>query len=984
MIRVTGQKIFLLSLGVLASSCDCGGTPPGPGDDNRAPNVVAVESVALFPGDSTALLIEAAHDADGDALRCTWQVSPALAGVTMPDGCVDPMIAIDRAVYEGGPAAAQLTITLEVSDGKTTVAREIAVTVLDERGGDVANTSSWEGRGYQEAGARHGHCGAPGRSCKDIEDAMANLRARIAGGDEAEPLLRLATSGTAYLRDSTLLLDDDASDTGVVLSLECGFDPVSWDKVSDTWFHTPIRFTGEEGVRITASGVRLEGCDIQAAEALQPMATRTAVHVIDAASEIRDNRLHGAPPTLQAAPELAAGLYIEFEDIDSELVSVVEGNTIQGGTASTMTVGLHIAGGVPQVVGNSILGGRASIVMGAAIRAREGGATRAEIAGNMLIEGGTATQVAYGLYLAGGDLWAHDNEEILGCGIACNEGGYVGILVGAPMAAFSTPIIERNSARGVVGQFTPHQAVGLVASSPAISRDNFYRGGQAGLATGGLLAAPLRSVGDRFEGGKGLDLDPVSLADGTAVGIDLDAQGVTLDGSTVVGTSPSGASTLVAVGVRFSDNATLQVTAGSIDSGPATERAIGIQLSGASSHLLLDATTVVAGDVAGASGTTSTGILHDAGTLVCTDAVVQSGQAETTAGLHIRGNGLLTMNGGQVQGGTCAGSTGSSRGVWMEGAAISVRLSNLDVRGGDGCQRSYGLLGDVEMFRLSLHDSIIAGGQASQLAAGVYLAGGCRYCRLERNLLQAGGRTDPPTNLAVGLWIRADENVPMLEQSTFVIANRILGGNASVSQGLELAGNAGDDVVLLHNLIAGAGLASGISVAVNLSGDATVASAHAGLFVGNIIDAGAGATSLGYMETCSASGGLHRVEPFYSFNNAFWPAIDGVGAEPTAYVHRAPGADCSAAVDLTAVAAVNQLAYYGSGSTNRASVDVDPLFEADGYHLQPGSPLKDASRMSDQYWPFAAATDPEDMLDIDGTARPCGAEYDIGVHELCP
>jgi len=1004
--RAAAAVAFLCAFLTLASGCDCGGTTPNSGDGgtgdgghgagdggggdatsgNQPPVVIRHATVALYPGDSAPLLVEPMRDAEGDALTCSWSASPTMTGIELPTGCADPEIAVDRGHYEDGPADQTFTLTLNVSDGVNARDLEIQVTVLDERGGDVANTSVWEGIGYIESGARHGFCGAAGRACQSVEDATANLRDRIAGGSNVAPLLRLATTGTSYQRDTTLRLDDDAGNSGVALSLECGFDPTTWDKVSGAWTHTPIRFRSAVGVEITASGVRLEGCDIQGAEQLQVEVTRTAVHVIDAATEIVDNVLVGAPEALLDPPEVAAGLIIEFEDVDTALGSVVRGNTLEGGLALQAVIGTTIKGGVATVTGNRIRAGRSPWSMGLTLDLREGSVERSEVADNPLIAGGPGT-TGFGLLWMRGDLWLHDNPLIAGCASGCLGGRYGGLGLMGSAETFSVPLLERNVVHGVIGQFDAVEAVALMLQNSVVSRASEYRGGRAAITRGAAIDADLRSERDLFEGGVAFDRDQADPDDGVATGMTFRSGNIELSDGVVRGAPAATPASPVAIGASVNHDVVLSLSGSRVESGPAVDRAIGVDASNTAIHLTLESSAVVGGDTSSGAGSTSVGLLFSNGLLDWTDASATSGHAASSTGLILVDDGTINIDGGEVRGGDCSDATGNSRGIWMRGDSSLTRLTGLEVRAGNGCRSSTGLLLGGNVQWLFLRDSDVAGGAANLLSAGVFGGDHCRSCRIERNVIAGGGSVEAATPLSVGLRLSGDGTVAALANSTFVVANRIRGGSATISHGLNIAGDAGDDVVVLHNIIDGGGLAAtsgAISGAVVLAGDPAVANAQAGMFVGNVINAGVSETSYGFFESCSMTGGLHRAEPHYAFNSAFWPAIDGSGADPTGYVRKAPAADCAAATDVTTIAVVNGLAYYGSSSASRASLDSDPLFAADGYHLQASSPLTDRSLMSDSYWPFTTANPAEPMLDVDGVARPCTGQYDIGVDEVCP
>lgn len=984
---------------VVTAACDCGGTPPGTGDGgsddasgadaasgNQPPVVTPHATVALYPGASAPLLIEPMHDAEGDALTCAWSASPTMTGIELPTGCVDPEIAVDRRSYQDGPADQTFTLTLNVSDGVNARDLTIQVTVLDERGGDVSNSSAWEGVGYTEGGARHGFCGAPGRACKSIEDAMLNLRDRIHAGDVVEPLLRLATTGTNYQRDEVLLLDDDAADSGVALSLECGFDPVTWDKVSGNWTHTPIRFRSAVGVEITASNVRLEGCDIQGAEPLQVEATRTAVHVTDAATEIVDNILVGAPETLQSPPEVALGLDVEIADDSSQLLIVVENNDIRGGFGNQGAAAVQISNGLARVTGNRLLGGRGDYVTGLWLKLREGGSERSEVAANLQIEGGAGVTMSFGLVLPRGDIWIHDNPMIAGCSAACSSAWNMGLML-AGDCNFSLPLLERNHVHGVVGRFDTPIAIALNNACSCISRDNTYRGGRAGFALGAMLRGALQSEGDSFEGGEGVDLDPGSDDDGAAYGLQIRSGSAEVMAGMLRGSTAGTSGSLVSTGALVAEGGDLRLEDSRVESGSATSLAVGIDASATSNHLVLAGTTVAGGNTGSGAGSTSVGLLFSTGVLSWTDSSATAGHAASSSGLILVDNGDIHIDGGEVRGGDCSSATDFSRGIWMRGESSLTALNGLTVRAGDGCRTSVGLLFGGTMHSLQLRDSDVAGGAASLMSAGVFGSDPCPFCRFERNAIAGGGSVEEATPLSVGLRLTADGNLAQLSSSTFVVANRIRGGSATISHGLNIAGDAGDDVVVLHNIIDGGGLvatAGAISGAVVLAGDPANANARAGVFVGNVVNAGVSETSYGFFESCNMTGGLHRAEPFLAANSAFWPAIDGNGADPTGYVRKASVIDCAGSTDLTTLADVNAAVQYGSNNAGRASLAADPQFEADGIHLQASSPLKDASLQSDTYWPFDTANPAEPMLDVDGVARPCGVEYDIGVDEICP
>jgi len=661
--------LTLLALS-LHPACDCGGATPGTGDaggsdawvGNRPPLLPVYSSISMLPGDTVSLVSAPISDPDGDALTCTWTASPTLTSVTVPGGCGTPEAVIDRARYEAGPAEQRFTIAASVSDGSNpAVTATIEVVIGDERGGHVNNVSRWEGTGYTATGDRHGFCGAQAHPCQGIDDAKVNLRALIEGGVNVDPTIMVATSGVAYAISDPILLDDDAADTGIALGLECGFDPATWQKVSGSWTHTPIRYSGEWGVHVTADGVQVEGCNVEGVEPSGQYDDRFAIFVDNAEAAMLDNVLVGVNSTVTTLPQRAVGLRIELDNAHGTARPVVDGNRLTGGRATIGAIGLQAAGGLPLVARNTILGAEQGLGNGVNFTPALAPAqtTPAEISDNPQIVGSSdGTGLGVGLLVSGGNPRIRNNAHIAGCAVATATGacGGLGVFTGADSATVENNTIIGNAS----GQFA-RAAIGLSVTEDVVTSGNNIRGG-LGMQVSGMAVsdtASLESTGDTVVGGTASDEGAANPRDGWVAGLMVGPNSSATLVNTDVRAAAAGAATPSprAMGIYLDSGTTLHLTGGRIESGAARDVAIGVEMVIEATAATLIGSTVVANKTMRDISNGAIGIHHLGGTLSVTRGRVEAGDASKATGIQNdysfsaqRGAGDTTIDGTTVTG----------------------------------------------------------------------------------------------------------------------------------------------------------------------------------------------------------------------------------------------------------------------------------------------------------------------------------------------
>lgn len=740
----TRTALFALCV-PLTHGCDCGGTPPGTGDasggdawvGNRPPEVPVYTSITMLPGDSVSLISAPISDPDGDALSCAWTTIDPPLGVTLPSACDTPVIGVDRALYEGGPAEQRLDLALSVSDGvNPAVTATIEVIIGDERGGHVNNLSPWEGMGYLESGARHGWCGAAGHPCKTIDDAKNNLRRLIHEGADGDPTLLLATSGVDYTISAPILLDDDAGDTGIALSLECGFDPLTWERATGTWEHTPIRFSSEVGVHITADGVRLAGCDIAGAEPAAPVPGRTAVNVTDATAVIANNRLLAVPATLTSRPEIATGLSLVFTAADSTQRVEVLDNLIEGGIGTDFNFGVQSINGTPLISGNTIRGNAAPYA--STVLARNiglhidttiaDGSASAWVRDNPLIEGGGSGTAGIGISVARGTVSIVDNALIAGCSENCRRTSNFYGLQSAGVA--ETVSLVNNTVIGADESAPVRSATGLHLFCRTLSQRNTISGGRADQAFGAWSAGgDFSSLRDHFTGGIGVDADTSDDTDGSAIGVQVSGGYLIATEAEITGARDgSAANADRAVGLRVSADGRARIIDGQIRSGRGVAAAIGVEMPApAAPTVTLENCTVQADAAGGDLFEDSVGVYQESGALTIAGGAVSAGSGMSSRAIRAGRNSALDHGAAST---TLTGCT----------------LTTTGTQNSSGVSHGSGLL--------DLQDVTITTGHSSDTNQGISL-----YCQEDvceagphrlRNISISTGRGYDVTGLVIG------------------------------------------------------------------------------------------------------------------------------------------------------------------------------------------------------------------------------------------
>lgn len=318
--------------------------------ENQPPVATAGEDVTLFPG-ATTTLTGVAFDPDetSDSLQCEWSHTAVPVGVTYTDlGDCQVMLSVNRDLYLCGSNSVILTFAVTDSAGATSV-DEAVVTIPDERGPYVDNSSDYAGQGDT---VPHVCCGSIERPCNNFADALVNTANAVDDGvDFGSPLtLKVATTENDYNLAVPLVLEGE-------IGLDCGYESGTWTKPSDAFVHTPIRFQGAVGLQIEADDLLVTGCDIQGqGSAAETLLQKTAVKIVDASGVILDdNILVGVNDSALDSCQNALGL--SFVNAVDEASLTLRNNDISGGVASDQAIGVEISGGAVELVANTISGG---------------------------------------------------------------------------------------------------------------------------------------------------------------------------------------------------------------------------------------------------------------------------------------------------------------------------------------------------------------------------------------------------------------------------------------------------------------------------------------------------------------------------------------------------------------------------------------------------------------------------------------------------
>jgi hypothetical protein len=552
---------------------------------NHAPEVVVLPTVWLFPGESVALGA-GATDPDtvapgGDVLTYFWTEVTAGAptqGIALDDpSASSPTMYVDRTVYQG-PMDRALTFSVRITDDQGLFADAVvAVGIKDERGPYVDNTSAWDGQGP------HGYCGAVGRPCNNIADALVNLVSARSDGAAYGAEVLVSTTGQDYALDAELVLDDG-------ISLQCGYDPVQWAQTAD---RTPLRFSSTFGLRVR-SPVRVHRCDVEGVTlaAGGTVAERAAVVAEADGIVLDDNRFVGT--SVASSANSAVG--VRISPANGTDVIAVRNNEIEGGVGTQYGMGVMATGGAPTVEGCTVTGGKGASAIGVYFDVPvRTDAYRPLIARNQIVggEAGSTAGVdaAIGIEIVNGNALIEDNMLIQG-----GSTGYAAVGVYVAVGADGPGISNNAFIEGGQPLSAAQNSIGIGLHSSATLSGNASVGG-TGVSCWGVYAA-----GQANNAGFAISLSTdtvVGCTGRSAYGLQAknDVQ-VDWVGGSVRGSAP-GAAARDSIGVAVEDGAALVMQASSIESGTASSVARGIRARRDSAVTLRGVT--VAAQAAGSS-----------------------------------------------------------------------------------------------------------------------------------------------------------------------------------------------------------------------------------------------------------------------------------------------------------------------------------------------------------------------------------------------
>jgi|GEM_PF-2263310 len=654
---------------------------------NHAPVVNAGAPVQVLPGD-TAQLSATADDVDNDALFWSWTIDGAPhAGVSLADAnTATPTFVVDRAVYNLGPQ--QQTFTLRVvvddNDGGTDEGTVLAV-VLDERGPFVDVDSAYAGTG---AG---GHCGAMLHPCNTLDDAIVNLQARLVDEPGAfANALKVATRPTPFSLDTTLVLPGG-------IDVECGYNPDELN-ANGVWRrnggHTVLLSTADVGIDVVQLGseVTISRCRVQMRAGAGN--DRVGIHSQDAELHLDDCQVTGAG--LETAASTARAVHIE------------------GGSPAS-----------PSSVNNSVLRGEdgSTSVPTEAYGIDVGGPV--ELSDND-IEGGSATTLAVGMYVTSGFDVSSSNDLIVG-----GDAGLR--LVGAMSNQSADLTFDASIVRGRSPGTPPNHVAALVMSgqgSLAATGTSFQTG--ADTSNDGA-AVTVRGIGFDTQVGAtdGLHLDATSAVvvgdspDGDVVGIEMTCNNAGVAHS-VLGTlsTRDGANTR---GIAATGCGVLTV-GGSIDVGTPDVSTTGIHAVD-TSVVLQDLTLnapAAPGDVWGLHIERG-GLASSAGTVAEINAGASTAGHVAAVRLSNASGFAVDLQGQTAfTAGNAPAASMRSVAFYLDGASSPDALTARDIawQGGQAGLNSAGLYSSNALNNVDIQDGLASSSNAFEASAGMVFLGG--------------------------------------------------------------------------------------------------------------------------------------------------------------------------------------------------------------------------------------------------------------------
>jgi hypothetical protein len=983
--------------------------------NNHAPVANAGDDRSHLPAENIAILGSASDvdrtspDRPDTIASKQWTVLNPVTGVSLLNATTfTPTFVVNRAMYQGGPAARAFTLRLVVTDDQgATGTDEARVTVLDERGPFVDVDSPFAGTGPA------GFCGHIRHPCNNLPDAVHNVSAAIADGVALERNVHVATRVDAatglprpYLHESSLLLNSG-------IGARCGFDPSTLDDNGD-WEqsapHSPLRFRSAIGVRIANDGsaarVLLQRCDVENIDGAVGL-ERVGVSGEAADADLDDGRIVGAGAG--ADPGTAVG--VSITTATRAAPTALHGNTIIGALsitggsgAPTTAIGVRVLTEAT-LSENTILGGDATAAA-TGIFADGTGSAFAFSSTDDVIDGALLADTLRGVHLTSGGsatllrstvrarvpsaaalpvhAWGIHLEN--GAGLTMTDGG-----VDAGSASESA-IGIRHASAGRLRVLRGAAGAAVVAGAGGA--------GVSGASTGIALTCPSAAAAAAPH-----EIIGATVLSGTA----LNTSGLSVSGcgNIELRRSSLGAAAAVDRSVGVESLSTRLVAEDVIaEAGSGDSASLGINVVGA--QVLLQNVDASAAFASGASGAVASSIGVRLENL-------PTGAASSVAVTLV---GCCALSGGAA--GPAAES--ESAGLQVVGLAQGLELVGLTLTGGDAARSSAGLTFEAVNGAL-VKDSVITGGTAP-LSFGVRVVGAADDLDLVDNAIVGGDSSsalasDGSTGLRFedvcrGCFVLHNDiaagAAPFIagfsvgmrtvgkgaaDAVTYVASNAIRAGAANESAAVLAEGYSSDDpsdftsrIRYLHNVLdAGGRIGGALGAAVVLRLQETLPPAganHPAAFAGNILVPGLSGARIGFVEECRAGvlGTASHSRVARAENTSFHSAGSATFSALVREVEPA-GAACGANNDETSIVDVNAgaggLLPYRQVSAADTSYERDSQFAADQLHLLAGAFLRDKGVATPRYWSEALLGA---MGDIDGESRPLGAAYDIGADEL--
>ncbi|MFH1811001.1 MAG: hypothetical protein ABIJ09_19830 [Pseudomonadota bacterium] len=926
---------------------------------NHAPSVAAGGDRSVLPGESVTITATAS-DPDNQALAVLWTAQagflPSGVSIANPTG-LNTSVVVNRALYASGPAPLAITLVVTVTDpGSLQDSDLLVVTILDERGPYVANTSSFEGTGYAGGGARHGYCGHALHPCRGVDDALINLRDLIDDGSSEEPVVKVATTATPYARTQPVLLNNG-------LSLRCAYRAGTWDRPLPL-SRTPFAFAGSTGLSVAYPDLTVENCAFSASSTGGTTYTERLAGIVHSGGVLlRGCLFEGSDDAATAGHGL--GLRI---DTTSSTEVVVETSQATGGNATRAT-GLELVAGTARLVDSTVWGARAGSTDTTVATGVLQQAATTLVTEEGRVSSGPGLLLAAGIQSLGGTLRVR-GSEVDAADTSAAGGTSHGI------TAISTTLVVENSTLGTFALLHSGAAddistalsldcSGGTATTAQVDGAELYTGNVVGSGSASTRAAS----GIYINACAGLTLSDCTLdvgaaQNGVSYGVRSEATPVTSRWDMIAAAGAGGTPGHCAA-IRV-DDAPLDLQGSALSCGAAVN-SHGAWLYNGSGSQLVDGQALAGPGLASNPQSRSNGVRITAFGGVLTGLVVDGMdiQADDAAA---QSHGLFLGNGSDgtqvlnstLRGGAAAESTGATiAGSGNQSHTGLVWTSN-------SAQAGTGRVNGVSA--------------TPALSAGLWFSKDCHGCTIARSQATGGPIAQTTPGRSVGARFVASAT---LDPMTFITANVLTGGAAARAHGVEIDGLAGDSLRFLNNNVYGGGVGTGTSHGLVLGWvlDETVELNMVGIVVGNIIGAGLGSQGFNIFENISCSGNVKvRAEPYSSLsgiiaqggrNNDLWPA-GGSGL-----LNNGENSPCRG-VTVTSIDVVNQTVPYQADliNSNDRCWSVDPLFDATRLpHLQSISPLKDRAYRTPVWVPLGMT-----LLDVDGVARQ--AVMDIGCDEI--